>query len=269
MAKLSSANIQHFVKAIYCGVSGSGKTGSLISLLQAGYKLRILDMDGNISPLVALCEHINPSLLENIDIISPADVFRSSQSAGFEVKGQPKAYVSMLSALNKWDDDSIPAEWGNESILVVDTLTAVGKAAYHWARGMDVTAKDKRQWFFAAQQSIITMLEFLASSSFKTNVLILTHIDFIEDESGVTQAFPSAIGKAIGPKVAMNFPTLILAATKQRGGNVERSIYTVPTNMVDVKNPKPFALPPKLPLETGLATIFEELKKTPMQGDKA
>ena len=171
MAKASDQSIERKpVRALYIGDSGSGKTGSLISLLQAGYRIRMLDLDNNSDSLVQLCRHLDEKLLERLDIIQVRDKFRASQMSGLEVAGQPKAWVDALKYLNKWDDGTSLTEWGPDTIFVLDTLTSAGRAAFHWARGMAPTSKDPRQWYAAGQESIKTMLELLTSPDRKSVV---------------------------------------------------------------------------------------------------
>lgn len=260
MAKASQqSNEPKAVRALYIGDSGSGKTGSLISLLQAGYNIRMLDLDNNSDSLVNLCKHVDPSLLDKLDIVQSRDKFRASQYAGLEVAGQPKAWVDALKYLNKWDDGSVMSEWDSNTIFVLDTLTSAGRAAFHWARGMAPTAKDPRQWYAAGQESLKTMLELLTSPDFKCHILVLSHIDIIEKDDGSTKGYASSLGKALGPQIAKVFPTLIMAETKGSGNNVKRTITTRPTMMVDLKNPVPWAMEERYPLETGMASIFKVL----------
>jgi hypothetical protein len=178
---------------------------------------------------------------------------------GLEVAGQPKAWVDALKFLNKWDDGSTLAEWDAKTIFVLDTLTSAGRAAFHWAKGMNPSSKDPRQWYAAAQDSLKTLLELLTSPEFKCHILVLSHIDLIERDDGSMKGYASSLGKALGPQIAKVFPTLIMAETKGSGVNVKRTISTRPTNLVDLKNPVPFKLEASYPLETGMASIFAAL----------
>lgn len=264
MAKASEESVAvKPVRALYIGDSGSGKTGSLISLLEAGYTIRMLDMDNNSDSLKMLCRHKNPKLLEQLDVISLRDKFRASILRGLEVDGQPKAYVDALKYLNKWDDGSTIKEWDSKTIFVLDTMTSMGRAAFHWAVGMNPSSKDPRQWYAAAQESLKTMLELLTSPDFKCHILVLSHIDLVERDDGTTKGYASSLGKALGPQIAKVFPTLIMAETKGSGTNVKRTIATQPTNLVDLKNPTPWAIEGRYPLETGMASIFAALLGQP------
>ncbi len=259
MAKASSFIQDKPLRMLLIGNSGAGKTGSLISLLRAGYTIRMLDMDNNCDSLIELCKHENPSLLEKLDVVSLRDKFRASQTMGVEVAGQPRAFVDMLKLLNKWDDGSVPAEWGRDTVFVIDTLNSVGRAAFHWAKGMNPTSKDPRQWYAAGQDTLKTLLEMVTSPDFHPHVIVTSHIDLVEMPDGTVQGFASSLGKALGPQIAKTFPSLILCEKKGAGKNVRRTISTVPTALLDLKNPKPFALEDSYPLDTGMATIFEKL----------
>lgn len=260
MAKASSLpNEAKAVRALYIGDSGTGKTGSLISLLQAGYIIRMLDLDNNSDSLVQLCRHHDAKLLDQLDIISVRDKFRASQLTGLEVDGQPKAWVNALKYLNKWDDETSIKDWDSKTIFVLDTLTSAGRAAFHWAKGMNPSSKDPRQWYAAGQDSLKTMLELLTSPEFKCHILVLSHIDLIERDDGTTKGYASSLGKALGPQIAKVFPTLIMAESKGSGTNIKRTITTKPTHLVDLKNPVPFKMEERYPLETGMASIFSAL----------
>lgn len=53
-----------------------------------------------------------------------------------------------------------------------------------------------------------------------------------------------------------------MAESTVLGKTVKRKIKTVPTTMVDLKNPVEFKLDAELPLETGLSEVFRKLKET-------
>lgn len=260
MAKASTHQSADFVKLLYIGVSGSGKTGSLASLVAEGYKLRFLDMDNGLDALIGIVKHRNPELLDNIDFITIRDKMKADSRLGAVVDGSPKAYTNAIKYLNKWDDDSTPSQWGPDTIFVLDSLTLFSRAAFRWAQGMNPSAKDPRQWYGAAQESITTVLDLLTSEEFHANVIVISHIDMIENPDGTVKGYVSSIGKALGPKIPAVFNTLVMAETRGSGENVKRTITTVPTATVDLKNPKSFTLPKSLPLDTGMATIFKTLK---------
>jgi hypothetical protein len=258
--KASTHQSSDYVKLLYLGSSGTGKTGSLCSLVAAGYKLRVLDMDNGLDALIAFVKRECPDKLDNINFITLRDKMKADPIRGAVVSGTPKAYTDAIKYLTKWDDDTIPSEWGADTIFVLDSLTLFGRAAFRWAQGMNPNSKDPRQWYGASQESILTVLDLLTSSEFHANVIVITHVDLQELSDGTTKGYASAIGKALGPKIPAVFNTVILAESKGTGENVRRTITTMPTATVDLKNPKSVEIPKSLPLETGMATIFKTLK---------
>jgi len=259
--KASEQAKAEYVKALYIGASGSGKTGSLVSLLAAGYNIRMLDMDVGTAALRAFIMKECPDKIDNLDYISLRDKMKADSAKGAKVNGTPKAYVDAIKYLGKWDDDSNPAEWGNNTIFVLDTLTLFGRSAFRWAQGMNPGCKDPRLWYGAAMASIQDVIDLLTSKEFGCHVLVLSHIDLTENSDGTTKGYASSLGQKLGPKLPATFDTMILAETRGSGDNVKRTITTMPTALIDLKNPKPFTIPKSLPLSTGMATIFEELRK--------
>lgn len=258
MASLDAHQSDEFVKLVYIGDSGAGKTGSLTSLVKAGYNLRIIDMDNGLDALAAHVRAECPDRLSSVQFVTIRDKYKGT-SAGPVVSGTPKAFVDALKYLDKWEDGSIPAEWGSDYILVLDSGSAFGKAAFEWAKGMNPTARDGRQWYAAATPAVENTVALLTSEAFRTNVIIISHVDYREPTEGITKGFPNFIGAKTGQLVPKYFNTILLAETSGSGKNVRRRIKTVPTGVVDLKNPVP-SMEAEYPLETGLASIFEKLK---------
>lgn len=259
MAKADKQPDDDFFRAVYVGDSGTGKTGSLLSLIQAGYDVRILDFDNGVEPLKQLIRHHCPERLGQLDYITLRDKFKADPVYGIKLDGPAKAYKAGIKFLNKWDDESTPSEWGNNTVFVLDTLGSFGRAAYLWAQSMAPNVKDGRQWYGTAQESIRTVLELLTAAEFKTHVLVLSHVQLVEINEGSYKGQVSAIGKALGGDIPKVFNTLIQAESIGTGDNVKRQILTKSTGLMDLKTTIPWELDKKLPLETGLATIFEKV----------
>lgn len=251
-----------FVKLLFIGNSGSGKTGALTSLVKAGYKLRIIDLD---SGLDALINHVKDECQDKLNAIE-FQTFRDQMKMtpqGPKVRGAPASYMNTLTALEKWpDDNSDPSTWGADTILVLDSLTNAGRAAFQWARATNPTSKDPRQWYKAAQDLIEDLIANLTSDSFATNVIVISHIEMTETSTGMTKGYASSIGKALGPKLPRFFNTMILSETSGSGKAVKRRLKTFPTAMIDLKNPAPMRIEAEYPIETGMADIFKLLKNS-------
>lgn len=258
MPKLTEHHASSLVKLILIGDSGAGKTGSLISLIREGYKLRILDLDNGLDSVVALIRHEGLDA-SNVEYESRRDVYKAIGS-GEPICLQPKAFAESLKLMDKWSDGTSPAEWGADTIFVIDSFTALGRAAFEWARGMKRDAKEPRQWYFAAQQALEAVVGNLAGSNFNTNLILISHISYRELQDGTVKGYPSAIGQAFGPTFAKYFNTLLLCETSGMGKNTTRNIKTLPNGIIDLKNPAPFAVEASYPINTGLADIFKHLK---------
>lgn len=241
-----------YLKILYIGDSSSGKTGSLTSLLADGYTMRILDMDNGLTALKQFGRTAGADL-SKIEYETYRDEFRMT-NAGPLVKGAPKAFSAAMQKLTEWSEIEDPM-----CITVIDSLTFLGKSAMAWAKGMNPTAKDPRQWFYAAQQAVESVLALLTNESYKQNVIVISHVNYREVMEGVHKGYPSAVGSALGPTIASYFDTLVLAEASGSGTNVRRRIKTLPTGVIDLKFPSAL-IDKELPLETGLSTIFKTLK---------
>lgn len=259
MASLDSYPAAEYLRLLLLGDSGAGKTGALVSLVEAGYKLRILDMDNNLLSLITYIRKDCPDKIGLVDAETRRDRFRMTTS-GPMVQGTPKAFAEAMGLLNKWSDDTVPSEWGKDTVFVLDSLTRMSDAAFEWAKGMAPTVKDPRQWYGTAQDAVEHTLALLTSPEFHAHVIVISHVDIRELTDGTTKGYPMSIGKALGPVIPTYFSTMILAETSGTGDNVKRRLRTVPTGILDLKNPAPFRISKELPLETGMATLFEQLK---------
>lgn len=258
MPTLDEHQSSQFVKLLYIGNSGSGKTGSLVSLLP-DYDLNIIDMDNGLDALRNLAIAQCPDRMKAVSFETVRDKYRATPT-GPQVIAPAKAFVRANNLLDKWLDGSKPEEWGPNKILVIDSLTYLGRAAFNWAVSMNPSSKDPRQWYKGAQDAVQGIIDTLTSDVFKTNVIVISHIDYGKDATGIDKGFVSSVGKALGPKLPAAFNTLILASTSGSGKFIKRKIQTMPTALLDLKNPAPLKIDAEFPLETGLADLFRKLK---------
>lgn len=260
MVALADVTTSQFVKILYIGDSGTGKTGSLESLVAAGYKLRILDLDNGTPILKAFVLKNCPDKIGNVDVETRRDKYKST-AAGPMVEGIPKAFTQSMSLLTNWPDKTVPAEWGDEYIMVIDSFTGISNAAFEWAKAMSPSAKDPRQWYKAAQDALQAVLSLLTNEQFRAHVIVICHVELSESPEGSTKGYAKSIGKALGPIIPTYFNTMVLTSRSGTGASIKRSIETMPTALIDLKNPVPFKVDAKYPLETGLATLFKTLKE--------
>lgn len=254
---------------LYVGDSGSGKTGSMASLVKAGYRLRVLDFDNGIGTLASYVKKECPEKIGNVGFIPLRDKLKlqnSSEYAGKKgpVASAPNAFTSALEYLEKWEDGTSPADWGPEYILVIDSLSALGRACHQWAKAINRSQPkpnpDKRSEFFTAQQGVENLVELVASEAFNTNVIVISHVRYEEPKDEPKKGYVNSIGSALGPILPRYFNTLIQAESTGVGKSVKRKIRTLPTGVIDLKTPISHSVEAEYPLETGLATLFEQIK---------
>lgn len=272
MPSLSAHQSNDFTKLLLTGDSGAGKSGALTSLVAAGYKIRILDMDNGLDPLKTFVLKECPENVDNVEFRTLRDNYKTTNS-GIKVE-KPKAFVTAMKMLDSWKytaDDGTevdlgsPAEWGPDCICVLDSLSFFSDAAFDWAESMNPTAKDPRQWFYSAQQAVESALALLTSASFKTNVIVSAHVRYSIGDDGAQKGYPNAIGSALGPTIPRYFNHWAQCAN--RAG--KRTIQTAATATFDLKNTKPFEIEKTYDLSDGLAKFFAVLRPAPAKATLA
>ena len=256
MPSLSDHQSSRSTKLLLLGDSGSGKTGALTSLVEAGYTLRIIDMDNGLDPLVAHIRKKCPAKIGNVQYETLRDKVKGAQPDRISYVGTPDAFTKAMKLLDKWSDGTVPAQWDSRTVLVLDSLTHFGNAAFAWAMAMNPGSKEPRQWFFSAQRAVEGAIALLTSEHFAPNVIVSAHIQYQQLDEGTTRGFPNAVGQALGSKLMSYFNNAVQVERKGSGSSVKREIVTVPTAMVDLKNPAPFSIPPRMDIDSGLATFF-------------
>src|SRR5438132_11821639 len=203
MPSLANHQSNEFTKLLLTGDSGSGKSGALASLVTAGYHLRILDMDNGLDPLKTFVMKECPTAVDHVEFRTLRDNYKTT--AAGPIVDKPQAFVSAMKMLDHWryDDTDLgpPSTWGPTCILVLDSLSFFSDAAFDWAKGLNPSSKDPRQWFYAAQQAVESALALLTSGSFRTNVIVTAHVRYSTGEDARNKAYPNAIGSALSPTI--------------------------------------------------------------------
>lgn len=261
MPTLDQHQSSSIAKVLIIGDSKAGKTGSLISLLKAGYRLFILDMDNLLDILKALAQRDCPELLKNVEYRTLRDV----RVAGPEgpVVNQPKAYMQAVKMMDHWKygdvDRGKPCDWGPDCVFVLDSLSRLCDAAYDFRVPLTPVGKtgqyDARAVYGDAQDAVENNIANLTSDGFVTNLIVIGHVTYQTLPDGTVKGFPQGVGQKLSPKIPQYFSTVLLV--EKIGGN--RIIRTTSTPLIDLANPKPFEMGKTYPIETGLADIFQVL----------
>ena len=263
MPTLAKHQSSEFTKLLLMGDSKSGKTGSLASLVPK-YKLRILDFDNGLDALAQIVKRDNPKHLDSIEFRTLRDKMKATP-LGPVVDGTASAFIDGLKMLDHWKfegvDLGVPATWGPGIVLVLDSLTFMADAAFHFREPLTPRSRDGkydvRAVYKDSQDAVESVLALLTSESFRTNVIVISHVRYVDNPDGTKKGYPTAIGSALSPQIPRYFNSVALAQTGPGG---RRQIQTAATAMIDLANPASFKMLPTLPIETGLAMFFETVR---------
>jgi|SRR5215472_416352 len=268
MPTLAKHQSNEYTKLLLIGDSKSGKTGSLVSLVKAGYKLRILDMDNLLDILKYMIQKDCPDKIDTVEFRTLRDK-RKMTAAGPIIDGPPKAFVEAIRTLDSWKyvEDGVavdlgkPCDWGPDCILVLDSLSRFCDAAYDWREPLTPRGKsgeyDRRATYGDAQDAVENVLATLTSKAFQTNIIVIAHVLYQDQPDGTKKGFPQGVGQKLSPKIPQYFPSVVLY--NNIGG--KRTLQTNSTPLIDLSNPKPFAMQKSYPIETGLADFFAVLRE--------
>ena len=265
MAAIVDHKSSSTIHALAIGNNGAGKTGALISLAEAGYRLRILDFDGGTEILAQYAKQAKVPV--DIDVETFVDKYEPQAVTG-ALRPVPNcnAFELGMKCLKSWPKYGSPLTWTPRDVLVVDSLTFMGKATMnHVARmkGKLVSVNpvdlhpSQPDWGDAMglQENFLAMLMGLPC-----NVIVNSHVTFLTpDGESSQQGFPSALGNKLPPKVGSYFNTILYFTKEGVGANKKRIISTKQSSLVDTKTPAPGKVAEKYDLSDGLAKYFAAL----------
>jgi hypothetical protein len=281
------------LKILYFGHSGVGKTGSLCSLVAAGYNLRILDLDNGSLIVRHYLTHPNSiytkahpqglwSAEQASTILKRASYISCTE--GYQIYGTqyiPKATIwrRISQILANWSDadhqlGSIE-KWGPQDVLVIDGLSRLTESAMNFQLSMRGPAgfqtgpqvgRNAENDYTQAYKLVTNFLDMLKCDEIKCNIIMICHIRPPATEGPQTSAiaefksFPQTIGRQLGPMIGQYFNHSLRAKSIGNRPNVRRIIITNNDENIDLKTVVPLAVPQEYSLETGLAEYFRDVK---------
>lgn len=278
-------------RGFHIGWPGSGKTGAIVSLLNAGYKVRVIDWTGNWAPLAA---YADDRALDNLDVITLQDKF----TAEMKPLGVPTAFQDAAKLLKEgWkykDEDGNEvdlgksAEWGPDTVLVLDELTTMSKAAVN--RAMVLSNKTPSTMTSAvwgqAVKDVNTLISLAKADKNQFHLIVNAHkqmigpqdmlmqgtkdnaeqaamvndtiVQMARDEMLPVRVYPVSVTRNSSQTIHGELPIMLEFEKTQKAGKDMRVIKTTGGPEIDIKIPGK-GLKPSYPIETGLAEIFEAL----------
>ncbi len=288
--KLTATSKQSLIKMLYLGLSGQGKSTSLVSLGipdyfgNPGYELRVLDFDSKFEEVVRATlarmlknkaisqEQHDKALTENFDIcvctenkgiVSVREGKRTIKTLGVETA---TAWSTAVKQIEKWNNS-----WSDRTIFVVDSFTHAVKAITNYCQELSGKLNQTLEWRdFQGPQHLAESLMYMAAD-LPTHAIVTGHQDPLVIEKPTTQIddkgnpvtdiievimSPMSIGKAGRVSLPSKMNHLILAASEGKGGAEKRYIFTVPKVGVTTKTPYFGLCEERYELDKGLVQYF-------------
>ncbi len=177
-------------RILLVGEPGMGKTSSLASLAEAGYRLFVASFDDNID---ALLHRLSDEAAERvyIEILQDRiawDRVKANRKANValtpSVRGEPKAFATLIKLLDNWVDSETGesfgpvAEMGPKDILVIDPLTHLSHAIFDYTLYAGARLgypKRKADWGRAIDREV-AFVRSLCSIHNGANLIVTCHL---------------------------------------------------------------------------------------------
>jgi hypothetical protein len=196
MPTYSKTNTSQRIKLLLLGDSGSGKTSQLAFLANAGYNLRILDLDNN---LAVMDSYLKDGAAERI-IAEPVTAKEAS------------SWDRLKSLTTQWktetEDLGKPTEWDNNTVLIVDSGTfaanvCLDKVLFDNKIPVDKGNFDQTLWGVVGKRFEIWIAG-LTSDRYKCHLVVTAHLTEKQDARGVNRVGPFFAGRYL-PKILPSY----------------------------------------------------------------
>lgn len=278
MPKLTDSQTRQPARILVVGDPGSGKTGMLAHLLDHDQKLFIADFDDKLTPIR---QFVKPEKLGNLVYEKLIDQVRPDKITGYPTTvGKPTAFRRFINLVNNgWIDSGDgtnygkPESWDDNTWLVIDNLTSLGRAALFYSQ--DIKGQLGQKTSLPTLGAAIERVEGVPMllKSYPINTIMLAHLahqspgeelELPEGESKTQtpagqperklstadfKRYPYTLGRKLPRRIGAYFTAVLQTKTIGSGERAVRVIRTVPDEDVDVQVPTlPKALPAELPL---------------------
>ena len=260
MASIKDHISTDVTKLLLVGDSGSGKTASLAALANAGYNLRILDYDDG---LAILPEFLKPDAVDRVNYVTLKDPI-----------GRADAFRKGVNLISNWKDKENDlleefgpvGKWTSKDVLVIDSLTLMGEAALRGAlvfNNKKPTDQASQPEWGTAARDVQHIIQYLTGSEVPCNVVVTTHMQYMEGDMGVSKAYPTSVGSKLSTKIGRYFNCVCRIDTRSSSKGVERTLRTVSAHRMDLKVTAPKLIEPNTVLD--LAKLFDSIQKNARQ----
>lgn len=228
-----------------CGTTGTGKTHSIRTLVEAGIETFVLFTEPGMEVLADLppdrlhWHYVAPAAPDFSDMISSA---QKINTMSFEAltklpdinKRNYTEFIDVLTSLSNFKCDRTGQaygsvdSWGPDKALVVDSLTGLSIMAMNLVAGSK-PVKSMADWGVAIDnlERLITKL----CVDTKCHFILLAHLERETDEvTGGTSLMASTLGRKLAPKLPRFFSDVVQAKR-----NVDKFVWSTAASNVDLK----------------------------------
>ena len=232
MADLNTpSDVYPGVNVLLFGASGTGKTFSIKTLVDAGLEVFALFLEPGLESLIGAYADNDKPIPENLHwhYIQPRTLgFSQLQSAADSIgkfdlsglakmkdmnRGKNNPIIDLYGVLNDFPDQRTgktfgPVDsWGNGRVLVIDSLSALSRMLFEMVIGTK-PVKDMADWGIV-QQALMSLLHKLTSGC-RCHFVLIAHVEREQDQiTGGTKLMLSAPGKAITAQIPQPFSDVI------------------------------------------------------------
>lgn len=220
------------VNVMLMGASGTGKTYSIGTLVDAGVEVFYLSIENGLESLLGYWKDEGKAIPENLHwhhLSAPKASFKELIDSAKRVntmsldvlakavdpnKSTHNGFIKMIEAMNDFHDDRTGKSfgsvdsWGTDRALVIDSMSSMNNLAMSLVIG-GKPVKNQSDWGIAQQaiESFLTML----TDNCKCHFILLAHIERETDQIlGGIKLMPASLGKALAPKLPRMFSDVIL-----------------------------------------------------------
>jgi len=219
------------LKALLLGATGSGKTHSLVTLLEAGITPYIIFTENGMSTIGKVLKekglppdsckwhYVAPATQSFKSMITMAE---NVNRMSFELltkmtdanKSQCTQWIEVLRTCENFVDDRTGEEfgnigtWGTDRCLVFDSLSGLNKMAMALVVGLRPT-RSVSDWQ-VAQNNMLGFLDLICTDT-PCHFILTGHIEKEQDEiTGAMHIMVGTLGRKLAPKIPQNFDEVIL-----------------------------------------------------------
>lgn len=244
-------------KILVVGDSGSGKTGALASLIDAGYNIRVLDFDNGLSVLKGFVK--DKSALAAVHYATLRDELRLiGDTMGIKkANAFQRAMLLLDQGGDLWGEASPPipplVKWTAKDILVIDSLGLMGRSCLLMvmqANGI-LARSPEIQNYGVAMENMEKFIAQITSPSISCNIIVNAHLYKPNDQLKLA---PDVLGDKLGPKIPKYFDTMVslsLTAGKRTFKTKSDGLFACKTSV---------RMQDTFPIETGLRDMFAKLQ---------